>query len=483
MATLTIGTASGGYYNYRGTNATPYAMGSSVAIASSGGDIAIGTNDGIVVSTLTAQAAGNGSTSVFYGNVWNGSGVSVTSAPGVTAAVDTAAPFAAQSFNLSDFYLAPQTVYVGFSRAAADDCNWDVVNGNNTTRVGNTAGSAPSGLTGTGTGTIYRRLVGTLTYTVYSAGNISQSVSQPSDRTATVTYAGTSGTYGKNVVINWGDGTTNTSYTVAAGGTPAAQSHTYATAGTRTITTTISYATTAVAIPDIPLSTSFTTYTVPSAPQTFTATTASGTSVNLSWAAPSYLGSGTITYQLYRGATLLQNSSATSFSDTGLSLNTTYSYSVYATNTWGQSTGASASATTFNVPNAPQSLSVTPGTASTAVTQAVATWSAPSSNGGSAIIRYEYSTDGTNWTNNSTSLSATVTSLSKYASYTFYVRAVNAVGNSTSTTASFTTFGGRYAVYSGSVWIDKYAQKYDGSSWSNAPVRKYNGTTWDYTDR
>jgi len=483
MATLTIGTASGGYYNYRGTNSTPYAMGSSVVVATTGGNINIAaTLDGIIASQTTFQCAANAGTSTFYGNLWNSAGSFVTGSAGVVAAADTVAPFTAKTFNLSDQYFARGTFYAGFTRSAADDCNWDVVNGDNTTRVGNTAGSAVNGLTGSGTGTIYRRLVGTLTYVTYDAGNLSVSASQPSNLAVTLTFAGTSGSHAKNISINWGDSTTST-LTVAASSTPAAQGHTYAAAGAKTITVTITYASTSVGIPTLTPSTSITIYTVPSVPQTFTATTASGTSVNLSWVAPSYLGSGTITYQLYRGATLLQNSSATSFSDTGLSVNTNYSYTVYASNTWGQSTGASASATTFNVPNAPQSLSVTPQTASTAVTQAVATWSAPSSDGGSAITSYEYSIDGTNWTNNSTSLSATVTSLNKYVSYTFYVRAVNVAGNSTSTTASFTTFGGRYGVYNGTSFVDKYAQKYDGSAWSNAPIRKYNGTTWEYTDR
>lgn len=486
MATLTIGTASGGFYNFRGANSTPYAMGSSVVIQNTGGDInTTGGYEGVVFSQLTFQASGNTGTSTLYGNIWNSSGTSITNSPGVSAAADSTAPFGSKTFNLSDQYFStPQTVYVGYSRAASQGTAWDVVNGDNTTRVSNTAGSAPSGLTLSGTGTIYRRLVGTATYTLYDAGNISRSVSQPQALRMRVQFSGNSPTYGKNILINWGDGAT-TSYSVAAGATPATQEHDYANAGNYTITITLSHASTSVGIPDITFTNAVTVYSFPSAPQSLAATAAGYTQINLSWTAPSYVGSGAITYQIFRNGVGIASQSGTSFSDTGLSPGTSYSYSVYATNSWGQGFPSTVSGTTTaaSAPTAPQSLSVTPGTAATSVTQASASWSAPSSNGGSAIIRYEYSIDGSNWTDNSTSLSATITSLSKYSSYTFYVRAVNAVGNSTAATTSFTTFGGRYAVYDGTGFVDKYAQKYDGSAWSNAPIREYNGTIWDYTDR
>jgi len=485
VATLTIGTASGGFFNFRGANTTPYAMGSDVVIQNTGGDInTTGGYEGVVFSQLTFQCSGYNTTSSLYGNVWNSSGTSITNSTAVSAATDTTAPFGSKTFNLSDQYFAtPQTVYVGYSRAAASPTAWDVVNGNNSTRIGNTAGSAPNGLTGTGTGTVYRRLVGTATYTLYDAGNISQSLSQSSDRVVTVSFSGTSPTYGKNISVNWGDGTTSTS-SVVAGGFPAAitKPAAYSTAGSKTITTTLSHASTSVGIPDIVLTSTITVYTTPSEPRALSSTAGNG-SMALSWIAPSYVGSGTVTYHIYIGGSFRGSTTGLSFTDTGLTNGTTYTHTVYAINIWGTGGSASLSNTPFTVPNAPQSLSVTPGTASTAVTQATASWSAPSSNGGSAITRYEYSIDGTNWTNNSTGLSATVTSLNKYASYTFYVRAVNVAGNSTSTTASFTTFGGRYAVYDGSAWVDKYAQKYDGSTWSNAPIKKYNGTTWEYTDR
>ena len=68
--------------------------------------------------------------------------------------------------------------------------------------------------------------------------------------------------------------------------------------------------------------------------------------------------------------------------------------------------------------------------------QAVLTWTAPASNGGSAITDYtvQYSSDsGSNWSTFSDGVSAStgaiVTSLTNGTSYVFRVRAVNAIGN------------------------------------------------------
>lgn len=56
-------------------------------------------------------------------------------------------------------------------------------------------------------------------------------------------------------------------------------------------------------------------------------------------------------------------------------------------------------------------------------------WSAPA-NGGSAITDYEYRVDGGTWTSTgSTATNYTVTGLTNHTSYTFEVRAVNAIGN------------------------------------------------------
>lgn len=479
MATLTIGVDGGsGFFNLRGTNTAPYAMGSSVVIQNTGGDInTTGGYEGVVFTQLTFQASGNAGTSSLYGNIWNSAGTSITNSAAVSAAADAVAPMGSKTFNLSDQYFAtPQTVYVGFSRAASQGAGWDVVNGNNTTRISNTAGSAPSGLTGTGTGTVYRRLVGTATYTLYNAGNISQSASQTSNLTVTLTFAGNSPTYAKNISIAWGDGTTTTT-TVAAGATPATQVKTYDSAGAKTITTTLSHASTSVGIPNITLTNAVTVYTVPGSPTSLTATAASTSQINLSWAAPSYVGSGTVTYQLYRGATLIYNSTGTSFSDTGLTAGTSYSYSVYATNTWGQGSPSTTSATTLST-SVPGTVSGFNANATSESTVSLY-WTAPSSNGGSAITGYSL------YRNGSLIASPTETTysdsgLSFETFYTYTVYAVNAIGSSVSpaTATATTQVGGKSVIWNGTQTVGAYPKVWNGSSWVTGQSKVWNGTSW-----
>lgn len=82
--------------------------------------------------------------------------------------------------------------------------------------------------------------------------------------------------------------------------------------------------------------------TVPSAPQSFAGNNATFGQITLSWAAPSSNGGNAVSsYVLRTGATVLQNTSATSYVHTGLSAYTDYSYTVTAANAAGESTAAS----------------------------------------------------------------------------------------------------------------------------------------------
>ncbi|MCR8630971.1 polysaccharide lyase family 7 protein [Paenibacillus radicis (ex Xue et al. 2023)] len=85
----------------------------------------------------------------------------------------------------------------------------------------------------------------------------------------------------------------------------------------------------------------------PTAPTNLTATAASSSQINLSWTA-STDNVGVTAYQVYRGSTLVGSPTATSFSDTGLSASTAYSYTVKAKDAAGNVSTASntASATT-----------------------------------------------------------------------------------------------------------------------------------------
>lgn len=88
--------------------------------------------------------------------------------------------------------------------------------------------------------------------------------------------------------------------------------------------------------------------TVPSAPQSFAADTSTVGQIGLSWAAPASNGGATVTsYALRNGATLLQNTAATSYTHTGLSPYADYSYTVTAVNSAGEGTAASLTAKTI----------------------------------------------------------------------------------------------------------------------------------------
>jgi uncharacterized repeat protein (TIGR02543 family) len=112
-------------------------------------------------------------------------------------------------------------------------------------------------------------------------------------------------------------------------------------------------------------------------------------------------------------------------------------------------------------PAAPQSFAATSGDGQVALS-----WSAPASDGGRAITKYQVSKDnGVNWTDAGLNTSHTFTGLTNGTAYTFKVRAVNSVGNgaeasaaatptSTPATAYTVTVNGSYAGTSGA---DQYA--------------------------
>ena len=95
----------------------------------------------------------------------------------------------------------------------------------------------------------------------------------------------------------------------------------------------------------------------------------------------------------------------------------------------------------LSAPDMPQDLTATQG-----VGRVRLAWAAPESDGGAAIIRYEYRHEAgtsvpssTNWTPAGTAQSVTVTGLMGGTEYTFEVRAMNSIGNGQPATASART--------------------------------------------
>jgi len=195
------------------------------------------------------------------------------------------------------------------------------------------------------------------------------------------------------------------------------------------------------------LGTTAVSLTVPTAPTSFTATAVSGgTSVNLSWAAPASNGGATITsYTLKRGATTIYTGSGTSYTNTGLTPVTAYSYTVLATNSIGDGPTASTSVTTSaGVPSAPvlSGYQTTQGDSEYPSYHYIY-WTVPANNG-SAITGYrvEYF-NGTSWslfyTLSSTTTSDTV-GVDMGNAVDVRIVAVNAVGLGTPSNLYGVTF-------------------------------------------
>jgi hypothetical protein len=183
---------------------------------------------------------------------------------------------------------------------------------------------------------------------------------------------------------------------------------------------------------------------LPGAPTAVVGTAGNG-QVALSWTAPSSNGGSPITgYRVtpsIGGSTqtpILTGSTATTFTVTGLTNGTAYTFTVAAINAsgTGPESAASAAVTPITVPSAPSAVGGTPADASVALT-----WTAPSSNGGSAILRYTItpSIGGVAQTpvqTASAGTSFTVTGLTNGTAYTFTVAAVNAAGTGPASAAS-----------------------------------------------
>ena len=200
---------------------------------------------------------------------------------------------------------------------------------------------------------------------------------------------------------------------------------------------------------------------VPDAPVLLTATPGN-TQVALAWTAPASDGGDPITKYQYRvsadgGSTWSPDwtdvPDSNSDSDqgdertvtvTGLANGTLHTFQVRAVNSIGDGGEAMATATPATgpaPPGAPATLTATPGDA-----QATLTWTAPTSDGNSAITKYQYRVsvdDGTTWNPDWTDVpdgpdsgsdladerTLTLTGLEAVILHTFQVRAVNSIGD------------------------------------------------------
>ena len=183
--------------------------------------------------------------------------------------------------------------------------------------------------------------------------------------------------------------------------------------------------------------------------------------IDLAWTAPTDDGGAAITEYQYRyseGTSVETSavwtdtdSTSTSFTVTGLSKNTQYTFEVRAMNSEGSGTasGTDSATTDSTEPNAPTALSATADTVTASVNTASVSlaWTAPTDTGGADITEYQYryiegTTAGGTWTDtNATDTTYEVTGLDKGTQYAFQVRAVNAEGQSAASNTDTATTG------------------------------------------
>ncbi|MCX6758826.1 MAG: fibronectin type III domain-containing protein, partial [Candidatus Nealsonbacteria bacterium] len=168
---------------------------------------------------------------------------------------------------------------------------------------------------------------------------------------------------------------------------------------------------------------------VPAKPSDLTATAAGSTAIDLAWTDNSSNETG---FKIYRGGVLIDtvDEGVITYTDEDLEAETSYAYYVEATNAAGDSSAsntasAATEATTGNLPTAPSGLEATDTTRSTVALS----WTDNSSNETGFKV---YKNGQLIHTTAANETEYTVSSLSSSMTYSFYVKATNAAGNSAS---------------------------------------------------
>ena len=215
----------------------------------------------------------------------------------------------------------------------------------------------------------------------------------------------------------------------------------------------------------------------PTAPTSLTASSITETTATLTWAAATD-NVGVTGYDVYQGTTNIGTVTATTANITSLTANTSYTFSIKAKDAAGNES-ASSNTVTFTTPGptgdteaptAPTSLTAS----NISQTTIDLSWSPASDNVG--VTGYDIYQDGVN-VRSVTGTSTTFSGLTASTSYSFYVIATDATGNTSSasntvnTTTLANTGGGSQVLFDGS-----FETGWEGWTDGGSDVSRYNGS-------
>jgi titin len=162
-------------------------------------------------------------------------------------------------------------------------------------------------------------------------------------------------------------------------------------------------------------------FTVPNSPTGLTATPGNGL-IDLNWTVPSYVGIGSITYNVFRDGIAIYNGPEMNYRDSGLAKGALHSYTVAARNSagWGLNCTAAHSAAT-GVPDAPRGL-----TAAAGDRRVDLNWTVPSYLGPGTLAYHLFRNGSLIWSGSE--IIYTDTNVTNGFSYTYNVAASNSLG-------------------------------------------------------